>query len=424
MANNWTTGVVNEVSLPTDANDVNNLYIRWVVSQSGQVSDPAKPLSSGGMTYIDDIEIIGDVKGTSEDEVEDDANTSLKVTYTANSKGGNYWWSINKDSYEFKAGDYVEYDVYLFNNAPGIGGVEVYATGSPIASDYKFREQFKAGEWVDEKGYLGIPSTDISKEAYGNWYHRKLKIPETAVGTTLRDFTLGIDKSSHNAGDTFTAYYDNIVITNNGVVVKEIYTDGEPKVNKKVSPASNTSYDVEIVPVTELEGTPEPLPPSDEQDSDIESLSGMYSILLNVNNDTMKANSSFNTTTYTIKNKPVLVNGTPYVPLIDVMEKIGASVTWDGETQTATIRQAKNEATLKLGSSTFTLNGAEVALDNTNSQLTSFAGNNASLMVPANFISNFGATVKYFPISGNIKIVAPIISVNYSSPYPTKEVHQ
>ncbi|WP_342433350.1 metallophosphoesterase [Neobacillus sp. FSL H8-0543] len=422
VANNWTTGLLNEVSLPTVAKDVNNLYIKWVVSQSGQVSDTAKPLSSGGMAYIDDIKIIGDVKGTSEGDEEVDTNTSLKVTYTANSKGGNYWWSINKDSYEFKPGDYVEYDVYLFNSVPGLGGVEVYTTGSPIASDYKFREQFKAGEWVDEKGYFGIPSTDISKEAYGNWYHRKLKIPETAAGTTLRDFTLGIDNSSHNAGDVFTVYYDNIVISNNGVVVKEIYTDGEPKANQKVSPASNTNYDVEIVPVTELEGTPEPLPPSDEQDSDIESLSGMYSVLLNVNNDTMKANSSFNTTTYTIKNKPILVNGTPYVPLIDVMEKIGASVTWDGETQTATIRQAKNEATLKLGSSTFTLNGAEIAIDHTNSQLRSFAGNNASLMVPANFISNFGGTVKYFPISGNMKIVSPIISVNYSSPYPTKEV--
>ena len=421
VENNWTTGVLNEVSLPIVTNDVNKMYIRWAVSQSGQVTDTAKPLSSGGKTYVDDIKIIGDVKGTTEEE-KDDGNTSLKVTYTANSKGGNYWWAINKDSYEFKAGDYVEYDVYLFNNVSGLGGIEIYTTGSPIASDFKFREQFKAGEWVDEKGYLGIPSTDISKEVYGNWYHRKLKIPETAVGTTLRDFTLGIDNSSHNPGDTFTAFYDNIVITNNGVAVKEIYTDGEPKVNQKVSPASNTSYDVEIVPVTELEGTPEPLPPSDEQDSDIESLSGMYSILLNVNNDTMKANSSFNTTTYTIKNKPVLVNGTPYVPLIDVMEKIGASVTWDGETQTATIRQAKNVATLKLGSSTFTLNGAEIALDDTNSQLKSFAGNNASLMVPANFMSRFGATVKYFPISGNIKIVAPIISVSYSSPYPTKEV--
>ncbi|GBG11238.1 putative metallophosphoesterase [Paenibacillus agaridevorans] len=423
VKNNWTAGVRSEVILPSAAADVANLDIRWVVSQDGQAANPSNTLSSGGLTYIDDIVIIGDVKGTSGGEPGNEGGTSLKVTFTANSKGGNYWWSINKDSYVFKPGDYVEYDVFLFNSVSGLGGVEIYTTGSPVTSDFKFREQFKAGEWVDQDGYLGIPSTDISSKAYGKWYHRKLKIPESAVGTTLRDFTVGIDKSSHNDGETFTAYYDNIAITNNDVVVKEIYTDGDPKANQRVSPASNTSYDVEIVPMTELEGTPEPLPPgSGEQDGDIESHAGMYSILLNVNHETMKANSSFNTTAYTIKNKPVLVNGTPYIPLIDVMDKIGASVAWDGKTQTATIRQAKNVATLKLGSSTFNLNGAVKALDDANGRLESIAGNNSSLMVPAGFIKNFGATVSYFPASGNIKIVSPIISVSYGSPNPTQPV--
>lgn len=143
VQNNWTSGVLDQVSLPSVTEDVYNLHIKWVVSEKGQVSDHTKNLSSAGMTYIDDIEIIGDVKGTSDGKEEEDEigkGTSLKVTFTANSRSGNYWWSINKDSYEFKAGDYVEYDVFLFHNVSGLGGVEVYTTGSPLTSDYKFRD--------------------------------------------------------------------------------------------------------------------------------------------------------------------------------------------------------------------------------------------------------------------------------------------
>lgn len=58
VGNNWTTGVMNEVSLPEELNDLNEAHIRWL-----QTSDTRKSgdegVSSTGTSRIDDIQING-----------------------------------------------------------------------------------------------------------------------------------------------------------------------------------------------------------------------------------------------------------------------------------------------------------------------------------------------------------------------------
>ncbi len=62
VANNWTAGVLNKVALPTECNDQEELYIRWIMTSNTSVNNGT--VANGGTSRIDDIIIKGSQGGT------------------------------------------------------------------------------------------------------------------------------------------------------------------------------------------------------------------------------------------------------------------------------------------------------------------------------------------------------------------------
>jgi lysophospholipase L1-like esterase len=63
------------------------------------------------------------------------------------------------------------------------------------------------------------------------------------------------------------------------------------------------------------------------------------------------------------KFKPILVQNRTYVPLREITEALGATVTWDAKTQTATIKQDGRTVAITIGATTLAVNGAKVKLN-------------------------------------------------------------
>ena len=405
VANDWETGRKTDIVLPAEADNQKAVYIRLVVTKEGQVSDDNKTISGGGYNDLDDVKITGEPYSA--------VPGILRIDFTANATGGNYWWGISQEPYVFQEGDVISYDVYLSTDAAGIGGVEVYCTGNGT-NDFKFREHVQAGEWTDQEGMSGIPSTDISSKAYGSWYHRELPVPASATGLTLRDFCLGIDNGSHQKDDVLTAFYDNIQVVHDGNPVLTIYEEGEPALSQKVSPDNNTSYDVKLQAVRSVDAVIPGEPDTSNDPLEVEAQN--FGVSLTLGSTEMKASTGYNIDTYTIETAPEKQGDTIYVPLYPVMEAMGADVQWDGDSQTVTIRQAKNVITHKLGTASATVNGAEKPLNpDGDTEAVSYARNSSSIMVPLSFFTHINGKATFGKSTGLIKVITPIVNVSYSS---------
>ncbi len=75
-----------------------------------------------------------------------------------------------------------------------------------------------------------------------------------------------------------------------------------------------------------------------------------------------------------------------FVPVRFVGERLGATVGWDNETQTATVEKDGHRVEMAIGSSTFTLDGASRSVD-APAELTPSVGGNFRTMVPIRFVS-------------------------------------
>lgn len=166
---------------------------------------------------------------------------ALKFTATSSDArtSSKYWyWTISTEAYTFKSGDFLEYDVYLESDNPGLGAVEVFNSDGTW-----FRDE---ADWKDQVGRRGHPGTDIANYAYNKWYHRKMRVPGGMIGKTSSDFDLAVEFAS--ISKTYVVYYDNIVVTNNGKVVLTVYADGQPAVNQSRGGQDYTCQ-VEVVPI-------------------------------------------------------------------------------------------------------------------------------------------------------------------------------
>ncbi|HWP98099.1 MAG TPA: SH3 domain-containing protein [Syntrophomonadaceae bacterium] len=72
---------------------------------------------------------------------------------------------------------------------------------------------------------------------------------------------------------------------------------------------------------------------------------------------------SINGNLITFNANPISVNGYTLVPLKEILENLGATVTWDNNTQTITARKSATTITLAIGSPTATINGQVKNLD-------------------------------------------------------------
>lgn len=82
VANNWNSGVVNNVELPVEAENKENVYVRWIMTSN--ISINGGTVASGGTSRIDDITVTGNPTPVSDEvAVELDAN-NLAVIYQEN----------------------------------------------------------------------------------------------------------------------------------------------------------------------------------------------------------------------------------------------------------------------------------------------------------------------------------------------------
>lgn len=62
-------------------------------------------------------------------------------------------------------------------------------------------------------------------------------------------------------------------------------------------------------------------------------------------------------------NKPIVKNGTTFLPMRDTANALGATLGWDGKTQTATIKADGIEVAFTIGAKTMKVNGQSLALE-------------------------------------------------------------
>lgn len=97
--------------------------------------------------------------------------------------------------------------------------------------------------------------------------------------------------------------------------------------------------------------------------------------------------------------KPYVNNGTTLVPLRVITTAFGAALTWDSETQTVGLKYGEIFISLKIGSTTATVNGKKEELEAAPEL------SNGTTMVPLRFISEkFGAAVSFDDATSSISI--------------------
>lgn len=139
--------------------------------------------------------------------------------------------NVPASTYTWQPGDVIEYDVYLADNTRGIGGIEIWNTDGST-----FREQNVSGQplvWKDQNDISGSPGANISSRAYLQWYHRVLAVPAALVGKTAQHWNFAVDYVPATAPVTNIAYYDNIKVTNGGLIQKILYENGAPSHNQE-----------------------------------------------------------------------------------------------------------------------------------------------------------------------------------------------
>lgn len=114
---------------------------------------------------------------------------------------------------------------------------------------------------------------------------------------------------------------------------------------------------------------------------------------------------------------PVNVNGNVMVPFRAIFESLGATVKWDGATQTVTATKEGKTIVLKIGSTTAYVNGVPVTL-NAAPQLI-----NGSTMVPIRFVSEaLGGLVEWSNSSSSVIVFqnTPSASITAESEKPAQ----
>lgn len=140
------------------------------------------------------------------------------LRYRIESKGGPTaaYWTFSVTSHVFQPGDVLEYDVYTKNREPGIGNIDITTRQSMRLHDFqpKDQNQIDAG-----------PKADLSKVAYGKWYHRNIRIPAALIGEETAEWLVTSD-GIYETGAMMEAAFRNICITNKGHKQFSVYNGG------------------------------------------------------------------------------------------------------------------------------------------------------------------------------------------------------
>ena len=131
---------------------------------------------------------------------------------------GFLFYRLGDLSYEIKAGDCLEYDVYISEAAAGFGSIDADFAGGGTLRD--------SGSG-DSDGRRAHPNADLSDSAGGKWYHRVLYLGTANEGKTIQYLMLAAhpERKDGMENGTYNVYYDNIYITNEGDAVVGIFED-------------------------------------------------------------------------------------------------------------------------------------------------------------------------------------------------------
>lgn len=314
-----------------------------------------------------------------------------------------FYWTIGEGAYTFKAGDMLEYDVYIDTMTPGLGGFEIYNADDGNLRDWP---TFK-----DQNNVAGHPSANLSTHAFKKWYHRKMPIPDGAAGTTSKNWCIPIEISG-SINKTYMAFYDNIVITNGGNVVFTAYGDGKPEVSQsRMGTSKDFAITVSSVPVslvgTEPTPTPAPVVPT--------------KIVLKVGSTALTVSKYGIPEAKTIESAPVLKDGRTYLPIRAVVEALGGTLSWDASTQKIGIAQGKIAIDLWVNKPTAKVNGTDKPIDSSNTKVAPYISSEGRTMVPVRFVSeNLGAKVNFEQSTQTITIdgSAPVLPTPVPTPTP------
>jgi len=129
--------------------------------------------------------------------------------------------SITKQNYTVAAGDMLEYDVRISTNISGIGAIDGVINGESIRDNLLN---------IDQYGSFAHPGGSLVDFAFNNWFRRKIDIShEQTIGKKLTEIQLATHPGlpEQFSGITATIWYDNIRITNNGIVKLVIFESAE-----------------------------------------------------------------------------------------------------------------------------------------------------------------------------------------------------
>lgn len=146
------------------------------------------------------------------------------LRYRIESKGGPTaaYWTLAVTLHVFEPGDVLEYDVYAKSREPGIGNIDITTRQSMRLRDFQPK---------DQNGVSAGPKSDLSRVAYGKWYHRKIKIPAALIGEQSAEWLVTAD-GIYSTGEMLEAAFKNIRITNQAHKAVDIYNGSELAVNQ------------------------------------------------------------------------------------------------------------------------------------------------------------------------------------------------
>ena len=117
-----------------------------------------------------------------------------------------------------------------------------------------------------------------------------------------------------------------------------------------------------------------------------------------------------NNTSISFDVEPQIINERTMVPMRAIFEVLGASIKWDGETQTVTAARGNDKISLTIGSDVMTVNGSSISLDS----VPVIVGDRT--MVPVRAISeSLGSKVEWDDSTKTVKITDNSGSVNLSA---------
>jgi hypothetical protein len=139
------------------------------------------------------------------------------LNFTSDNNSYSYyssWKAMNIDNVLIQAGDVLYYDVYMYHDKSGVGGVQLSTSGGNASM-------------TDQYGILCQDrASDISDYAYGQWFSRECTIDSSYAGQRISLISLINADPAHAY---IHALYDNILIKDvYGNIKKVVYESGEP----------------------------------------------------------------------------------------------------------------------------------------------------------------------------------------------------